>query len=103
MLDWISDTIMAIVTAVPAIFVEQESPNFPLIRAMFGLILIAVIVSVIAMTPFRSAIAHFAARCLAFSAGGNNLEPANHSAHQTRAAAVAGKSCRKGCFWYREP
>jgi hypothetical protein len=55
---WISETIMAIVSYVPAMFVDQESPNFPLIRAMFGLILIALIVYVIAMTPFRSAIAH---------------------------------------------
>ena len=62
MLDWISDTMMAIVTAVPAMFVEQESPNFPLIRAMFGLILIAIVVYVIAMTPLRSAIAHSAAK-----------------------------------------
>jgi hypothetical protein len=59
---WISETIMAIVSYVPAMFVDQESPNFPLIRTMFGLILIALIVYVIAMTPFRSAIAHSVAR-----------------------------------------
>jgi len=55
---WISERIMAIVSYIPAMFVDQESPNFPLIRAMFGLILIAIIVYVIAMTPFRSALAH---------------------------------------------
>ena len=42
--------------------VDQELPNFPLIRAMFGLILIAIIVYVIAMTPFRPAIAHSMAK-----------------------------------------
>ena len=62
MLDWISDKIMAIVTFVPAMIVEQESPNFPLVRTMFGLILIAIVVYVIAMTPFRSAIAYSAAK-----------------------------------------
>jgi hypothetical protein len=62
MLDWISDKLMAIVTFIPAMIVEQESPSFPLVRAMFGLILIAVVAYVIAMTPFRSAIAHSAAK-----------------------------------------
>jgi cbb3-type cytochrome oxidase subunit 1 len=51
MLDWISDTIWSIVTYVPAIFVDQNSPSFELVRAMFGLLLIAVIVYAIAMMP----------------------------------------------------
>jgi hypothetical protein len=59
---WISEKIMAVVSYVPAIFVDPESQNFVLIRAMFGLILIALIVYAIAMTPFRSAIAHSVAR-----------------------------------------
>jgi hypothetical protein len=59
---WISDTIMAIVSYVPAMFVEPESPNFPLIRAMFGLILIALVVYLIAMTPLRSAVSHSMAK-----------------------------------------
>ena len=62
MLDWISDKIMAIVTFIPAMIVEQESPSFPLVRAMFGLILIAAVVYVVAMMPFRSAIAQSAAK-----------------------------------------
>ena len=37
--------------------VDPDSPNFALIRTMFGLILIAIIVYVIAMTPFRTVIA----------------------------------------------
>ncbi len=56
MLDWISDTIMSIVTFVPALIVKPDSPTFELVRAMFGLLLIALIVYIIAMTPLRSAI-----------------------------------------------
>jgi hypothetical protein len=37
---WFSDKIMAMVSHVPALIVDQESANFPLIRTMFGLILI---------------------------------------------------------------
>ena len=51
---WISDTIMAIVSFVPALFVDPESPNFPLIRAMFGLIFIAAVVYLIAVVTSRS-------------------------------------------------
>ena len=53
MLDWISDTIMGIVTFVPALIVDQESANFPLIRAMFGLIMITGIVYVMAVLTSR--------------------------------------------------
>ncbi len=49
--------ITAIVSYFPAMIVDQDSPNFPLIRTMFGLILIAIVVYVIAMTPFRTVIA----------------------------------------------
>ncbi len=55
---WISDTVWAIVTFVPALLVSEDSPNFALIRAMFGLMLIVLIVYLLAMRPFRSAIAH---------------------------------------------
>jgi hypothetical protein len=59
MLDWISDTIMAVVTYVPALFVDRHSPNFDLIRTMFGLILIAIIVYAIAMVPWRALTSRF--------------------------------------------
>jgi hypothetical protein len=39
------------------LFTEPGSPNFMLVRAMFGLIVIVLIVYLIAMRPFRSAIA----------------------------------------------
>ena len=55
---WISETVWAIVSFVPALFVSEDSPNFVLIRTMFGLLLIVLIVYLVAMRPFRSAIAH---------------------------------------------
>ena len=62
MLDWITEKILAIVSFVPALIVAQDSPSFMLIRAMFGLLLIVLIVYVIAMRPFRSAIARWMGR-----------------------------------------
>ena len=53
----ISEAFMAILASVPAVFTEEGSPNFMLVRAMFGLIVIVLIVYLIAMRPFRSAIA----------------------------------------------
>jgi len=57
MLHRISEGFFAILASVPAVFTEHGSPNFMLVRAMFGLIIIALIVYLIAMRPFRSAIA----------------------------------------------
>jgi len=54
---WISEWILAVVTYVPALFVPEETPNFMLIRTMFGLMFITLIVYLIAMRPFRAAIA----------------------------------------------
>jgi hypothetical protein len=59
MLDWISEKIMAIVTFVPALIVDQNSPTFDLVRAMFGIILLVLVVYIIAMIPSRSVIAGF--------------------------------------------
>jgi hypothetical protein len=57
MLDWIAAPIMAIVTFIPVLFVDKDSPNFMLIRSMFGLLLIVLIVYLLAMRPLRSMIA----------------------------------------------
>jgi hypothetical protein len=57
MLNRISETIWAIVTAIPAWLVPEGSQNFLAIRAMFGLLFIVLIVYLIAMRPFRSALA----------------------------------------------
>ncbi len=60
MLDWIGDTFFAIVTAVPALFVDQDSPTFTLLRGMLGVILVVFVVYLIAMRPFRP----FLVRCM---------------------------------------
>lgn len=51
MLDWISDQILAAVTWIPAWLVEEGSPSFLAIRAMFGLVLVVFIFYIIAMWP----------------------------------------------------
>jgi hypothetical protein len=50
---WISEFILSIFNSVPALIVEESSPHFALIRAMFGLILVVLIVYLIAMRPLR--------------------------------------------------
>jgi hypothetical protein len=57
MLDWILDRLMAVLTYVPALIVAPGSPNFYLVRAMFGLILISFVIYLIAV---RSEIISFA-------------------------------------------
>ena len=58
-LDRIVDWILAMVTAVPAWFVAEDSPSFTLIRGMFALLLIVLIVCAIALRPSRAAIARY--------------------------------------------
>jgi hypothetical protein len=60
MLEWIVDKIMAAVNAVPALLVDETSPNFMLGRTLIGLALIVIVVYLIAMRPFRSAVS----RCI---------------------------------------
>ena len=60
MLDWIGTKILALMTLLPAVFVDEKSPNFTAIRAMFGLGFIVLVAYLIAMRPFRSTIA----RCI---------------------------------------
>jgi hypothetical protein len=50
---WLADSVMAIVDALPALFVDKSSPNFELIRTMLGLLLIVFVVYLIAMRPLR--------------------------------------------------
>jgi len=59
MLDWFSETMLKIVTSVPALFVAEDSPTFTAVRVMFGLILIVLVAYLIAMRPFRSPIARY--------------------------------------------
>jgi hypothetical protein len=56
-LDWIGAKILALMTLLPAVFVDEKSATFTAIRAMFGLVFIVLVAYLIAMRPFRSAIA----------------------------------------------
>jgi hypothetical protein len=58
MLDRIADWILAIPDSVP-ILLGADPHNAMLIRAMFALLLIAFVVYLIAMRPFRSVFAYF--------------------------------------------
>ena len=54
---WISHGFLTVINAVPALFVEEGSPNFTLIRAMFVLIFILLIISLgIWLGPYGSAL-----------------------------------------------
>ena len=54
MLDWLSESIMSLMTFFPALFVDKDSASFPLVRAMFGLIFIVAIVYLMAVLSSRS-------------------------------------------------
>jgi hypothetical protein len=53
MLDWLVEKTLAIVNYVPALFVEQDSPSFELVRGMFGLLLVLLVVCLFALWPRR--------------------------------------------------
>jgi hypothetical protein len=59
MLDTIAEWLLGITTAIPAIFVAEESAQFTLFRVLAVLILLAAIVYLIAMRPFRPFLAQF--------------------------------------------
>ena len=59
MIDWIVEKLLSVAHWVPAIFLEEGSPNHNLVRAMFALLLLVLIVYVIVMCAPRSAIARF--------------------------------------------
>jgi hypothetical protein len=56
MLDWFVHQIWAAINAVPAVFVDEGTPTFTLVRTMFALLLIVLVVYLLAMRPFRSVI-----------------------------------------------
>jgi hypothetical protein len=62
MIDWVVEKILAVVHWVPALFLEEGSPNHDLVRAMFALLLLVLIVYVIVIGAPRSAIARFAGK-----------------------------------------
>lgn len=53
MLDWFGDTFFSLMHAFPAVFTEPNSPNFFLVRAMIGLIAIALIAYLLVFRPYR--------------------------------------------------
>ena len=58
MLEWLIDGFFSLLKAIPPIWTEAGSANFMLVRAMLGLLAIVLIAYLIAMRPFRSAIAN---------------------------------------------
>jgi hypothetical protein len=64
MLDWISDKILTAVRWVPGWLVEESSPTFFVVRAMFALMLVVFIFYLIAMWPSRDSIARHVGRMI---------------------------------------
>jgi high-affinity Fe2+/Pb2+ permease len=54
MLHWLVEKILAIVNFVPALFVQQDSPSFVLVRGLFGLLFVLLVVCALAFWPRRS-------------------------------------------------
>ena len=71
MLDWFSETMLKIVTSVPALFVAEDSPTFTVVRAMFGLIPI-----VLACGRFAPLLPALWGRCPICSRGNGEIMPA---------------------------
>jgi hypothetical protein len=57
MLGWLIDGFFALLKSIPPILIEADSPNFMLVRAMLGLLLIVLIACLLAFRPFRSTLA----------------------------------------------
>ena len=60
MLDWIGAKILALMTLLPAVFVDEKSATFTAIRAMFGLVFIVLVAYLVTTRPVPSAVA----RCM---------------------------------------
>lgn len=54
MLDWFVDLLWAGISSVPAMFVEEGTPTFTLIRTMFAIVLLVFVVYLLAVRPFRA-------------------------------------------------
>jgi hypothetical protein len=59
MIDWIVEKLLSVAHWVPAVFLEEGSPNHNLVRAMLALLLIVLVVYLIAMWAPRSAVGRF--------------------------------------------
>jgi flagellar biogenesis protein FliO len=54
MLHWLVEKILAVVNFVPALFVEQDSPRFEIVRGLFGLMFVLLVLIVFAWWQKRS-------------------------------------------------
>ena len=54
MLDWLVEKTLAVVNFLPALFVEQDSPRFTLVRGLFGLMFVLLVLLALALWPERS-------------------------------------------------
>ena len=59
MLDWIVEKILAVLSWVPALFVEEGSPNVFMVRAMFALMLMVAVVYAVAMWSPRGTLERY--------------------------------------------
>ena len=85
MLDWIGTKILALMTLLPAVFVDEKSPNFTAIRAMFGLGFIVLVAYLIAMRRFGPPLCAACERCQIWPRG--NAEPCSAAWHAPGAFA----------------
>ena len=58
MLDWLIDGFFSLLKSIPAVFTEEGSANFMLVRAMLGLVLVIFFACLFTAAPIRSAIAN---------------------------------------------
>ena len=66
MFDWLVEKYFALIKSVPPLFTVEGSASFTLARAMVGLLVIVALVYLIAMRPFRLALARCFERATAF-------------------------------------
>ena len=63
MLDWSTEKLLDMFQYVPELIADRDSPNFPLIRAMYGLILLTLVVYLAVI--WGATIKHYARRATA--------------------------------------
>lgn len=51
MLDWVIEKFILVLNYVPEVIVDVDSPNFQLIRAMWGLLLLVLLLTAVATMP----------------------------------------------------
>ena len=59
MLREISETIVEVVSYIPALFVPRDSVHFVLARGMFGILLVVLVIIILAFKPLRAAIKRY--------------------------------------------